>query len=54
MVIFYGEMTVLPFNYHMATIRKWGQNLVLGMARFFLLLLDNKVNKSKASVPALK
>jgi hypothetical protein len=51
MVIFYGEMTVLTFNYHMATIRKWGQNGVRGMVRFVLLLL---YNNPIASLPALK
>ncbi|KAL3565778.1 hypothetical protein D5086_033824 [Populus alba] len=39
MVIFYGEMTVLTFNYHMATTRRSGQNRVLGMARFVCPLL---------------
>jgi hypothetical protein len=51
MVIFYGEMTALSFNYHMGTIRKWGQNRVLRVARIFFLLLHNK---PKASVPAMK
>ena len=50
---FDGEMTVLPLNYHIVslnyhkvTIRKRGQNRVLGVAKFFSFSFARRQTKS--------